>query len=149
MIAYTAAMGPEIWPSVDFVNLMSYDLKNRRDNVTGHHTSVEGCLETVGNYSAIGLEPEKMNLGFAYYAKWFTTVAAQAEACEANPIGCPMVPLEYANGTDDEKSGVITFETANMAPPPTNLTTSTDGSCGFTLAKKCTTGNCCGQYGFW
>ena len=90
-----------------------------------------------------------MNLGFAYYAKWFTTVADQAEVCEANPIGCPMVPLEFANGTDDGMSGAMTFETANMAAAPTNLTTSTDGSCGFSLATKCTTGNCCGQYGFW
>jgi len=148
MIAYTAKGGKEIWPLVDFVNLMSYDLKNRRDNVTGHHSSVQGCLETINNYSAIGLKPEKMNLGFAYYAKWFTTAADAAATCAANPIGCPMVPLENADGSDDGKSGDMTFETANMAPPPTNLTTSTDGSCGFDAAKKCTTGNCCSQYGF-
>ncbi|OXV10146.1 hypothetical protein Egran_02093 [Elaphomyces granulatus] len=148
MIAYTAEKGPEIWPLVDFVNLMSYDLKDRRDTTTGHHTSIEGCLETVSNYLAIGLEPEKMNLGFAYYAKWFTTAADAVATCTANPIGCPMVPLENADGSDSGKSGAITFETANMAPPPANLVTASDGACGFNVKQKCGTGFCCSQSGF-
>jgi chitinase len=40
---------------------MSYDLMNRRDNVTNHHASVEGAKKTVENYINIGAPPEKMN----------------------------------------------------------------------------------------
>jgi hypothetical protein len=40
---------------------MSYDLMNRRDNVTKHHSSVADSAETIENYLAIGAPPEKMN----------------------------------------------------------------------------------------
>jgi chitinase len=40
---------------------MSYDLMNRRDNVTKHHSSVVGSSETIEHYLAIGAPPEKMN----------------------------------------------------------------------------------------
>jgi chitinase len=40
---------------------MSYDLMNRRDNITKHHTSVADSLETINNYLAIGAPPAKLN----------------------------------------------------------------------------------------
>lgn len=40
---------------------MTYDLMNRRDTVTKHHTSVAGSIETIENYLAIGAPPEKIN----------------------------------------------------------------------------------------
>jgi hypothetical protein len=40
---------------------MSYDLMNRRDKVTKHHSSVAGSAETIENYLAIGAPPEKIN----------------------------------------------------------------------------------------
>jgi chitinase len=82
MIAYTKENGPDIWSSVDYINVnsplifndrslkessltyfkvMSYDLMNRRDTVTKHHTSVVDSAEVVENYLAIGAPPEKMN----------------------------------------------------------------------------------------
>jgi chitinase len=82
MIAYTKENGPKIWSSVDYINVssslsfndqslkesrltyfkvMSYDLMNRRDTVTKHHTSVVDSAEVVENYLAIGAPPEKMN----------------------------------------------------------------------------------------
>lgn len=45
-----------------------------------------------------------MNLGFAFYAKFFKT---QGEC--AQPIGCATVELEDANGGDTGQSGAITF----------------------------------------
>lgn len=85
---------------------MSYDLMNRRDNITKHHSSVEDSLETINNYLAIGAPPEKMNrmllplsrfpylhpnlVGFAYYAKYFTT----KDACSNGALGCPIVLAE-------------------------------------------------------
>jgi chitinase len=40
---------------------MSYDLMNRRDNVTKHHTSVADSEQVIKNYLAIGAPPEKIN----------------------------------------------------------------------------------------
>ncbi|KAF1829573.1 glycoside hydrolase [Decorospora gaudefroyi] len=72
MIAYTAETGPKIWPHVDYINVISYDLMNRRDNITAHHTSVAGTESVIKNYLSIGAPPQKINLGFAFYAKYFT-----------------------------------------------------------------------------
>lgn len=146
MIAFTEEQGPKIWPSVDFVDVMSYDLMNRRDNVTKHQSSVEGSLDTINNYSDIGLDADKMNLGFAYYAKWFTT--DPKSDCDKDPIGCAVVPLENPDGSDNGKSGVVTFEKGNMGMPPKNLPVSTDGKCGVD-AGKCPKGQCCSRYGNW
>ncbi|KAI1330105.1 family 18 glycoside hydrolase [Xylariaceae sp. FL0255] len=105
MIAYTAETVPQINDIVDSVNLMTYDLMNRRDNFTNHHTSVNGSLNTTENYIALGMDPAKLNLGFAFYAKYFET----AGECK-QPLGCPTVLLEDANGQDTGKSGAITFK---------------------------------------
>jgi hypothetical protein len=45
----------------DLSQVMSYDLMNRRDKVTKHHSSVAGSAETIENYLAIGAPPEKIN----------------------------------------------------------------------------------------
>ncbi|KAL5334821.1 glycoside hydrolase superfamily [Aspergillus crustosus] len=144
MIAYTMEQGPKIWPSVDFVNVMSYDLMNRRNNVTKHHSGVADSLDTIKAYLDIGAPPEKLNLGFAYYAKWFTTQAGAD--CASEPLGCPTVEMELPDGTDNGKSGAMTFEPANMGQAPSNLKPSTDGTCGI-KAGKCPSGMCCSQYG--
>lgn len=146
MIAFTKEQGPKIWPSVDFVNVMSYDLMNRRDNVTKHQSSVEECNNTVDNYSDIGLSADKMNLGGAYYAKWFTM--DPKSDCDTHPLGCAVVPLQNPDGSDNGKSGVVTFEKGNMGPPPKDLKESTDGKCGYDKG-KCPKGSCCSQYGSW
>ncbi|KAJ5624387.1 hypothetical protein N7510_000696 [Penicillium lagena] len=145
MIAFTKEQGPKIWDSVDMVNVMSYDLINRRDNVTGFASSVEGSLEVIQSYLDIGLDPKKINLGFAYYAKWFTT--DKDSDCDKEPIGCKMVKLENDDGSDNGKSGVLTFEKSSMSAPPKDLKTSTDGKCGFSSSSKCPDGQCCSQYG--
>ncbi|KAL6710627.1 hypothetical protein ACN47E_008675 [Coniothyrium glycines] len=144
MIGFTKETGPKIWPSVDYINIMSYDLMNRRDNVTNHHTSVAGSEDTIKNYLAIGAPPEKMNLGFAYYAKYFAT---QGD-CGSQPLGCPIVLAEDpVTGKDTLTSGAWTFEKAHMAPVDTSsLKTSYDGTCGPDKGTKCASG-CCSQYG--
>ncbi|KAJ5910019.1 CAZyme family GH18 [Penicillium tannophilum] len=145
MIAFTKETGPKIWESVDMVNVMSYDLMNRRDNVTSHQTSVQGSLDCINEYLDMGLDPQKINLGFAYYAKWFTT--DPNSDCDTNPIGCAVVKLENDDGSDNGKSGAITFEASTDSPAPTNLTTSTNGKCGFDEKTKCPEGSCCSAYG--
>ncbi|KAL5049930.1 hypothetical protein BDW71DRAFT_216818 [Aspergillus fruticulosus] len=145
MIAYTKEQGPKIWPSVDMINVMSYDLMNRRNNETKHHSGVVNSQDTINAYLEIGAPPEKLNLGFAYYAKWFT-VQAGAD-CGSDPIGCPTVAMETADGSDNGKSGAMTFETQNMAAPPSDLKVSTDMTCGLAKGTKCPAGSCCSIYG--
>ncbi|KAK0734494.1 glycoside hydrolase superfamily [Lasiosphaeria miniovina] len=145
MIAYTAEQVPKINAAVDYINAMTYDLMNRRDNFTKHHTPIQGSLETVKTYISRGMTPSKMNLGLAFYAKWFMT--AKGSTC-TSPVGCPTELLEAADGTDTGKSGAMTFEAANFAPVPTNLTETTDGTCGAGTYAKCKASDCCGQYGF-
>jgi chitinase len=126
---------------------MSYDLMNRRDNATKHHTSIAGSLAAVNNYISRGMAASKMNLGFAFYAKWFTT--APRSVC-SQPIGCPTALLENAStGADTGMSGVLTFEANNFLAVPSSLTTSSDGTCGSGTARICPSSTCCSQYGSW
>ncbi|KAK3329836.1 glycoside hydrolase superfamily [Apodospora peruviana] len=136
---------PMIHETVDFVNIMAYDLMNRRDNVTSHHTSVDGALQAVDSYLSAGFPSDKLNLGFAMYAKWFTL--ANGTTCRHGK-GCPTALLEAADGSDIGLSGAMTFEASNLAPVPSNLTTSIDGTCGAGTFSKCPDSQCCGQYGF-
>ncbi|KAF5025492.1 hypothetical protein F66182_2397 [Fusarium sp. NRRL 66182] len=146
MIAYIASESPRINSAVDFVNVMSYDLMNRRDQYTTHHTSVQGTLRAIDNYLALGFPACKLVLGIPFYAKWFTT--KKGYTCD-NPIGCPTELLEEpTNGTDTGKSGSVTFEAANFVPVPTNLTTSPDATCGAGTFFKCADSLCCGGSGW-
>lgn len=118
MIAFTKEQGPKIFETVDMVNVMSYDLMNRRDNHTFHASDVAGSLETINAYLDIGAKPEQLNLGFAYYAKWFET--DPNSDCDEHPLGCATVKLENADGSDTGKSGAVTFE-QNPEGVPSNV----------------------------
>ncbi|KAI4932272.1 uncharacterized protein J4E92_004172 [Alternaria infectoria] len=143
MLGYTRTTGPQIWPSVDFINVMSYDLMNRRDTVTKHHSSAIDAENSIKDYLAMGAPPSKLNLGFAYYAKYFTT---QGD-CNGSPLNCPIVLAEDAQGKDTLTSGAWTFERSRMRPvDASSLTVSQDGTCGPEKGTKCETG-CCSQHG--
>ncbi|KAI0834889.1 glycoside hydrolase family 18 protein [Hypoxylon sp. FL0890] len=146
MIAYTGYQAPQIFAAVDMVNLMSYDMMNRRDSQTSHHSSVKGSLEAVERYLALGLEPCKLNLGLAYYAKYFQT--PDNTTC-TQPVGCPIVKAENDDGSDAGTSGAMTFEKGNVYPstPPKYLKATSDGTCGAGTAFMCAQGTCCSQYG--
>lgn len=146
MIAYTAEKTPAIWEVVDFVNVMTYDLMNRRDNITAHHSSVNGSLASIEHYlDILSLPAEKANLGFAFYAKYFTT---DANSTCVSGLGCATVLLENEDGSDTGKSAVMTFEKANYVTAVSNLTESPDGSCGAAVGYYCPTGYCCSAYGY-
>ncbi|KAI4869419.1 glycoside hydrolase family 18 protein [Hypoxylon rubiginosum] len=151
MVAYGTYQAKSIFAAVDMINLMSYDLMMRRSNETNHHTSVVGSLEAVYNYLDIGAPASKINLGFAFYAKYFETPANTT--CD-NPVGCRIVAAENADGSDAGTSGAMTFEAANVspAPVPAKLAMTTDGTCGAATAGLTCAGHaeapCCSQYGF-
>lgn len=151
MIAYTADKVPDIDAAVDYVNVMSYDLMNRRDNVTKHHTDIQGSLAAVQAYIDRGIAASKLNLGIAFYAKYFEL---PANSTCAGPLGCTIVAAEAADGSDTGTSGSATFEASSYPDEvdTSSLTESTDGSCGsgttFMCTGTATGGTCCSQYGF-
>jgi GH18 family chitinase len=69
---------------------MTYDLFNRRDNITMHHTGIDNSLIAIDTYLMNGVPPEKTNLGFAFYVKWYRTEDCDPES----PVGCKTVLME-------------------------------------------------------
>ncbi|KAI1499013.1 glycoside hydrolase family 18 protein [Biscogniauxia marginata] len=103
MLAFTPETVPKIMESLDFLNVMTYDLMNRRDNVTKHHTGIQLSLEAVDAYIQNGVPCDKVNLGFAFYTKYFRT---EGQSCAEYPIGCPTGLLEDPEtGADLGKGG--------------------------------------------
>lgn len=122
---------------------MTYDLMNRRSNTTQHHTSVADSITSIENYLSLGAPRSKINLGFAYYAKYFTVASPCSTA-----LNCAIAPAEDAlTGKDLLTSGAWTFEKAHIHPvDATSFPFSTDGTCGPDNGFRCATG-CCSQYG--
>ncbi|OLN96976.1 Endochitinase 42 [Colletotrichum chlorophyti] len=90
MIAFTRETVPRIVRSLDFINLMTYDMMNRRRNVTDHHTGLELSRVAVDNYMDRGVPAHMINLGFAFYTKWFKTT----DCPEDKEVGCPTPLME-------------------------------------------------------
>lgn len=99
MLAFTEDTIPKISPSLDWFNVMTYDMMNRRDNVTKHHAGVMLSLEAIDAYESHGVPSENMNLGFAFYIRWYRT--DPSANCNRNPIGCRTVLMEDPLTGDD------------------------------------------------
>ena len=113
MIAFNKDTIPQISASLDFFNIMAYDLMNRRDNITKHHTGIDLSMEAVNKYLENGVPPEKAHLGFAFYVKWFKT--SPRSGCQLNPVGCETVLMEDpVTGADLGQSGA--FAWSDMVP---------------------------------
>ncbi|KAI3335122.1 hypothetical protein F4824DRAFT_511317 [Ustulina deusta] len=91
-------------PLMFTTNPAGYYARRRRDNTTQHHSSVQGSLNTVEKYIGLGMDPAKMNLGIAFYAKYFETI----EKC-TEPVSCETAILEDAGGLDTGRSSAKTF----------------------------------------
>ena len=108
MLAFTEDTLPAISQSLDFFNIMTYDLMNRRDNVTKHHTGIQLSLGSIEAYEKRGVPSEKMNLGFAFYIKWYKT--DPEGTCDKNPIGCRTELMEDpVTGADLGKAGAFAW----------------------------------------
>lgn len=108
MIAFTKDTIPLIMESLNFLNIMTYDLMNRRDNVTKHHTGIGASLDAIDAYLDMGVPSAKANLGFAFYVKWFKT--APDSGCKETPIGCKTVQMEDPDsGADLGQAGAFSW----------------------------------------
>ncbi|GAB0136842.1 hypothetical protein EsDP_00005130 [Epichloe bromicola] len=93
LMAFTATTLPRIVEQVDFINVMTYDLLNRRDTVVKHHSGVAASSASIRTYMERGAPSEMLNLGLAYYVKW-----AKTQDCDPDqPLGCPTELLEDPN----------------------------------------------------
>jgi GH18 family chitinase len=110
MLAFTSDTLPAISQSLDFFNVMTYDLMNRRDTVTRHHTGIDGSNTAVDAYIANGVPAGQVNLGFAFYVKWFRTDPSASTECARSPIGCRTVLMEDPTTGDDlGKAGAFSW----------------------------------------
>ncbi len=108
MIAFSKDYLSKINETLDFFNIMTYDLMSRRDQVTKHHTGLETSLESVEIYLTNGIPPHKALLGFAFYVKWFKVVPGQF--CKDDVIGLQTVLMEDpATGADLGQSGAFAW----------------------------------------
>ena len=108
MLAFTKNTIPDISESLDFFNVMTYDLMNRRDNITKHHTGIDLSLGAINAYEENGVPTEKMNLGFAFYIKYYRT--DPRGGCDKNPIGCRTVLMEDpVTGADLGQAGAFSW----------------------------------------
>lgn len=83
-------------------------MMNRRDNVTKHHTGLQLSLDAINTYIDNGVPPEKANLGFAFYTKWYKT--DPQGGCDKNPIGCKTVLMEDpTTGADLGQAGAFSW----------------------------------------
>ncbi|PSR97198.1 glycoside hydrolase family 18 protein [Coniella lustricola] len=109
MLAFTDQTVPHIMENLDFLNVMTYDLMNRRDTVTKHHSSIQGSREALQAYVLRGAPAEKLNLGLAFYVKWFKTDAQEecgSFTLSASPVGCKTQLLEDpTSGADLGRAG--------------------------------------------
>ncbi|KAF1957286.1 42 kDa endochitinase-like protein [Byssothecium circinans] len=110
MLAFTAASVPQISQSIDFWNIMTYDMFNRRDNVTKHHTGLQLSLQAIDAYLERGVSAEKANLGLAFYTKWYKTDPIANATCAKQPVGCPTALMEDpTTGADLGKVGGFSY----------------------------------------
>lgn len=93
MIAFTPQTVPRITEHLDFLNVMAYDLMNRRDDVTRHHSGIKASRAALQAYVSRGAPARQLNLGLGFYVKWFR---ADGEDCAAarTPVGCRTLLLE-------------------------------------------------------
>ena len=88
---------------------MTYDLMNRRDTVTKHHTGIEQSLIAINAYEERGVPSHKMNLGFAFYVKWFKT-DPHGGGCDVQPVGCNTTLMEDPiTGADLGQAGAFSW----------------------------------------
>ncbi|KAH3906537.1 chitinase [Parastagonospora nodorum] len=108
MLAFTPATIPRIMESIDFLNVMTYDMMNRRDNVTKHHAGTQQSLAAIKAYRKRGVPADRLNVGTAFYVKWFKT--ANGKDCSAQATGCPTELMEDPKtGADLGKAGAFSW----------------------------------------
>lgn len=108
-MAFTYDTVPKIYESIDFLNVMAYDLMNRRDNFTKHHSGSFDSVDALKPYNDPAIYLQDLTLGLGFYIKWFKT--ASNETCDRVPaIGCRTELMEDPEtGADLGRAGAFSW----------------------------------------
>ena len=108
-MAFTWSTVPKIYESIDFLNVMTYDLMNRRDNVTKHHSGLDGTIDALRLYADPASDIQYLTAGLGFYIKWFRT--ASNATCDRVPAtGCRTELMEDPiTGADLGKAGAFSW----------------------------------------
>ncbi|ODN88090.1 chitinase [Cryptococcus wingfieldii CBS 7118] len=106
--AYTSDTFSQLKDLVDMWNVMTYDYVNRYSDKTEQQGGGRVVETVMDYYEKQGIEMEKVNIGFAMNAKYFTGVT---DCTTDNPIGCTLPGKAYYedSGKDNRKSGWLRF----------------------------------------
>lgn len=106
LMAFTKETLPRISKVVNFINVMTYDMMIRRDDVLRHHSGILGSREALQRYIDRGAPASKLNLGLGYYAKWFLS-----EDCDASDVlSCKAAVMEDLDtGADLGRTGAFSW----------------------------------------
>lgn len=108
----TNATVPRIFASLDFINVMAYDLT---ENYTAHASGIQTSLRGIHALLAAGVKPEAMTFGYPFYWRWSKVDARNMTACmESRPAQHP------ETGTFPPGVGCLV---ARETDPATNTTT--------------------------
>lgn len=116
ILAFTETTLPKIFESIDFLNVMTYDLMNRRDEYTKHHSGLDESIDAIYPYLDSPVDyPQDLNVGLGFYVKWFRTAAD--EPCDNVPaLGCWTELMEDpVTGADLGKAGAFSWH--DEVPP--------------------------------
>ncbi|KAL1649349.1 hypothetical protein SLS61_006457 [Didymella pomorum] len=115
MLAFTEANLPKIYESVDFLNVMTYDLVNRRDTITNHHSGLDNSIEAIHSYldSEEGGHPQDLNIGLGFYVRWYKIAAD--DPCDYAPRCRTDLMEDPVTGADLRKAGAFSWH--DEVPP--------------------------------
>ncbi|KAJ9116987.1 hypothetical protein QFC22_004645 [Naganishia vaughanmartiniae] len=119
--AYKKSFFDKLGDSIDFYNLMTYDMLNRYDKgkETKHQASLPGTLATIEYYEGEGIPKEKMNSGTPVYPKWFPMSTQCAAPKGKGNLGCRLDAevTEDNSGANRFRSEFVWIDPKRSADP--------------------------------
>lgn len=82
----TNATAPRIFQSLDFINVMAYDLT---ENYTAHTSGIQTSMRGINALLQAGVRPEKMTFGYPFYWRWSQVDASNMTACMTSRAAYP------------------------------------------------------------
>lgn len=115
MLAFTETNLPKIYEAVDFINVMTYDLVNRRDTVTNHQSGLDGSIKAISLYldSEKRAVPQNLNVGLGFYVRWYRT--SSLIPCDHPPRCFTELMENPVTGADLGKAGAFSWH--DKVPP--------------------------------
>jgi chitinase len=106
----------EVMATVDYVNLMSYDLVSGFSNTTGHHTplystdvQVRSANQAVSYLTSIGVPPDKIVIGAAFYARTWENVDSLNNGLYRSGTFKHFIPYRQFNEKLSEADGFVFY----------------------------------------